>query len=596
MSALCQQCGSELQKQFKICDFCGYPVDGKYFTSTTEQSADSASSVVVEKKYRCTECKKEYSKAYKFCPACRGKVVAVKPNASIPPIPPAPEPITPAEPAKPKMVSEAEELEKTADDYRDGTNGKKKSPQKALEYYTKAAALFKELGNKRKAAVCCNNAGVEEHNLEHYSKEIEWYEKGFELDPDFVWPYKNLADNYSNGEGVKVNHKKAAELYAKAAELFGKQGDKKEAAECFNKAGIQEHNLEHYSKEIECYEKAIEVDPDFACLYKNLADNYSNGEGVKVNHKKAIELYAKAAELFEKHGEADEAAKCCNSAGLQENELGHYSKENAWYKRALEYDPRNPDAPRNLAINYQNGDGVGIDFKKAAKYYILADKNGNSDAASDLSEIGYEKYDGKWLSVREIAEIYEDEEDYSKASIYFEKAYQTQEKEGNELEAGLSCLKIACCAKKLDDNKSVLSWGKKALDRLPEEKQLNIVLLFKSCGFKKQENGEWGIPTEPVDFAIKASSFDFNGKRFTVPNVKSLNTMLRRFSENVMNSDDAACWCKNGVQDDCDGNCRSCILCSNNGIPQEKILAFTSFCNWLEKDPDLCKKILIPKY
>ena len=85
------------------------------------------------------------------------------------------------------------------------------------------------------------------------------------------------------------------------------------------------------------------------------------------------------------------------------------------------------------------------------------------------------------------------------------------------------------------------------------------------------------------DYSIKPDAFSMDGNIYRYPKILSTNAMVKEFILNVSSDEDSACWCDNGVKDDCDGiECSECILCSNNGNPAEKINVFRTWCEHLD--------------
>ena len=198
---------------------------------------------------------------------------------------------------------------------------------------------------------------------------------------------------YKNGTGVAKDEKKAAELYAKAADMGN--------ADAIVNLGI-------------CYEYGTGVTKDekkAAELFANAADMgaanavailgicYEHGTGVTKDEKKAAELYAKAADM----GNADAMVKlgiCYEyGTGVAKDE------KNAAELYAKAADMGNARAILNLGLCYDYGTGVAKDEKKAAELYAKAADMGNARAIVNLG-ICYEYGTGVAKDEKKAAELY----------------------------------------------------------------------------------------------------------------------------------------------------------------------------------------------
>lgn len=90
------------------------------------------------------------------------------------------------------------------------------------------------------------------------------------------------------------------------------------------------------------------------------------------------------------------------------------------------------------------------------------------------------------------------------------------------------------------------------------------------------------------DYTIKAGQISYDDEDFNYPDICSTNLMVKEFIENVSSGTDEACWCHNGVIESCDEiECENCLLCSNKGDAETKIMVFKAFCESFEIDcPD----------
>ncbi|MDR1847092.1 MAG: tetratricopeptide repeat protein [Bacteroidales bacterium] len=230
---------------------------------------------------------------------------------------------------------------------------------------------------------------------------------------------EQLAEKYYN-EGVDAFHnldyEKAIEWYEKAIEL---QPDYAAAYLCMGVAYAD--GKQNYKKAIECYEKAIEYKPGFAEAYFNMGVAYADG---KQNYKKAIECYEKAIELepddadaYNNMGNAyadgkqnyKEAIECYKKAiELQPNYVaayynmgnaykdwnGQYEKAIECYEKAIELQPNYAYAYNNMGNAYANWNKQ---YEKAIEYYKKAIKlNPNYAAAYNNMGVAYANWNGQY--------------------------------------------------------------------------------------------------------------------------------------------------------------------------------------------------------
>jgi len=56
--------------------------------------------------------------------------------------------------------------------------------EKAIKFYEKALAIYKEFKNKKGESACYNNIGVIYYNLGDYEKALEYYNRSLAIDKD----------------------------------------------------------------------------------------------------------------------------------------------------------------------------------------------------------------------------------------------------------------------------------------------------------------------------------------------------------------------------------------------------------------------------
>jgi len=141
-----------------------------------------------------------------------------------------------------------------------------------------------------------------------------------------------------NNAGDKKEYDKAIECYQKAIEIDPDYGG------AYKGMGTAYFYKENYEKAIECYQKAVDIDPEDAGAYNNMGLAYSN----KGNDDKAIECYQKAIEI-----DPDYAAAYYNM-GLAYSNKGNHDKAIECYQKAIEIDPDLAAAYYNMGnLNYR---------------------------------------------------------------------------------------------------------------------------------------------------------------------------------------------------------------------------------------------------
>ncbi|MDR1487350.1 MAG: sel1 repeat family protein [Deltaproteobacteria bacterium] len=229
---------------------------------------------------------------------------------------------------------------------------------KAAELHEKAAAQGHKEAMYSLAHACDVGDGIDVDKV----KAVKWYERAAGIGHKAA--IFRLAEIYALGEGddVAADKDKARHRYEKAAAL-GDADAQFKLAEIYRKAdGVPTD----YDIAFEWYAKAARQDHPEAIF--RLALCYDEGFGVDdFDPAKAKQLLRKASSLGLR-----EAAE--HLAFLEEHEasLAEFVKDDI--KKANEGDPV---AQVNLAIAYENGEGVEMDKLKAKEWYEKAAAQGN---------------------------------------------------------------------------------------------------------------------------------------------------------------------------------------------------------------------------
>jgi len=119
---------------------------------------------------------------------------------------------------------------------------------KQIEFYTKAIQLDPDYKD------AYNNRGIAKYNLGKYTEAITDYDKAIQLDPNFKEAYNNRGISKNN----LGKHTEAITDYDKAIQL-----DPNYKA-AYNNRGNVKDDLGKYTEAITDYDKAIQLDPNFA--------------------------------------------------------------------------------------------------------------------------------------------------------------------------------------------------------------------------------------------------------------------------------------------------------------------------------------------
>lgn len=186
----------------------------------------------------------------------------------------------------------------------------------------------------------------------------------------------NLGVLYERGYGVARHMGQALFWYQKAADKGLPQG-------YYNLGVAHEIGLgtvPDMPKAVAGYRRASRAGLPQAD-YK-LANLYYRGEGVEKNQPKALEYLIKAAEAGHIQANMDLGGIYYKGLWEQPRDL---AKAAAHIKTAAEAGW--PEAMKDMAVLYRNGEGVSVDFYEAAKWYRLAQMAGYTDLDEAIKEV-----------------------------------------------------------------------------------------------------------------------------------------------------------------------------------------------------------------
>ena len=176
--------------------------------------------------------------------------------------------------------------------------------------------------------------------------------------------YKNLF-NLGNAFYFKEKYQDAVECYEKVIEI------KPDYADAWYNKGVAFGNFDQYEEALKAFDKAIELKPDYADAWSNKGVAFGNLD----QYEEALKAYDKAIELKSDH------AYAWYNKGLAFGNLDQYEEELKAYDKAIELKPDYADAWYNRACHYcsikgdkekafsdlKNAIELDISFKETAK-------------------------------------------------------------------------------------------------------------------------------------------------------------------------------------------------------------------------------------
>ncbi|MEG4027521.1 MULTISPECIES: tetratricopeptide repeat protein [unclassified Microcoleus] len=242
--------------------------------------------------------------------------------------------------------------------------------EKAAVDLSRQAEVYLAEGKLNEAVAACESALKIEPNLATACQtlgkvmqvrgEIEqakqWYESAIDRNPNLPEVYANLGILYSQGkqwEKAIVNCKKAislapnfAAVYRQLARIWTQLEKREEAADCWYQAFNIEPNwataeenvtlgnslveLGKFDRAIECYSRAIKLNPKLAIAYHNLGEmlvGQKRWEEAIANYRQAIAINPNSFESY-------------HSLGKTWAERGEFDRASACYNKSLELNPK----------------------------------------------------------------------------------------------------------------------------------------------------------------------------------------------------------------------------------------------------------------
>jgi tetratricopeptide (TPR) repeat protein len=176
---------------------------------------------------------------------------------------------------------------------------------------------------------------------------------------------------FTKGYNARKNgfNELAIEYYQKAIDLNPNY------AMAYNNMGNAYYGQENYKEAIRCYQKAIDLNPNYATAYNNMGNAYDDLK----NYKEAIRCYQKAIDLNPNY------ASAYYNMGIAYKNLENYKEAIRCYQKAIELYPNHASAYNNMGSSYYD---LGNE-REQINCYKKAAQLGDEDVQEWLRKNGY---------------------------------------------------------------------------------------------------------------------------------------------------------------------------------------------------------------
>ncbi len=204
----------------------------------------------------------------------------------------------------------------------------------SLEFYFKSLKIFKEIEDREGASSILNNIGIIYWKLYDFEKALEIYNESLKVMKEFE--NKEGIARAQNNIGLIYmtlqNYDKALEYFIKSLKIMEEVGNRNNLAYCLNNIGIIYWYLENYDKSLEYYLRSYTINKEIDNKY-GIAGSLKNIGGIYVK----LEEYDKSIIYFKeslKLAKEIEAKDLIQNIYIAFSELFSVKKD---YKKALEY-------------------------------------------------------------------------------------------------------------------------------------------------------------------------------------------------------------------------------------------------------------------
>lgn len=296
----------------------------------------------------------------------------------------------------------------------------------ALEFYTKAIAIYNEIDDRLNEARSIGNIGILYQNQadyrrakENYLKALATYEE-LGMREDVAIVYVNLGFLYQNISEFQSS----LESYSKALVVFEELDNQLALSIVTGNIGIVFNYLMDYERALEYFKISLEAKERLglrssaALVMGNIGDTYKS---IK-NYPLALEYLSKALAIHEEMGKKMEAAVWTGSIGMVYTELEEYALALEFLLKSLavqEQLGRKAEVARvigDIGLIYAKRKFDGFDLNKAEEYLL--------NAITMSEQLGVKHH--LQSLCKSLSRLYEDEERWKESIIYYKKFHELE--------------------------------------------------------------------------------------------------------------------------------------------------------------------------
>ena len=214
---------------------------------------------------------------------------------------------------------------------------------KAREYFNKYLCSTKLNENKEGEASALNGLGWTFHNERDYSKAIEYFKQGLEVDASSE--RLDILNNLGLAYHHKKNYQKAIEIFTKILECERLNEDSYAISSSLCNLANSYRDNKQYEEAINCFEEAIEIlkESPYLQFYANTLDGLglaytmlNKYEEAKKNRKQALKIYQNINYFYGKIYSIDGLISIYEKLGDMENLKDMLNQKIACHRQMLE--------------------------------------------------------------------------------------------------------------------------------------------------------------------------------------------------------------------------------------------------------------------
>ena len=239
-----------------------------------------------------------------------------------------------------------------------GVNYRGKSEhQKALEYFSKALTLFREIGANDGIEAVDGNMGNVCYDQGDYPKALEYYSQALNMAEE-IGDKRGMA-RAANGIGnvyqAQSDYAKALQFFLKALKIAEDSGDEADAANVTGNIGYIYKEQGEYTRALEYDFRALKMEQDAgnknntALITGDIGSIYC--DGLK-DYTKGLEYFFMALRIDEESGNRQGIARMTGNIGEAYSQIGNYTEAVVYHFRALRMD---------VELGYKDNEGLVLE-------------------------------------------------------------------------------------------------------------------------------------------------------------------------------------------------------------------------------------------